>query len=121
MQSSMAILLVLAASGQCGEKESASCQETPGDGHVRAGCPQVVSPRARPSETPNYCGYYVGGGAAVRGQPRYPNEGTWGWDYVGLLPKRVALGWWHGAHAQGGGGAYATDHKNLSQNPLRQP
>ena len=66
--------------------------------------------RGRPN-TPNYCGYYVGGGAALHGQPRYPNEGTWGWDYVGLFPKRVALDWWHGAHPQGGGGAYATDHK----------
>ncbi len=107
----LAIAFLLVASGWCAAEASTPCAETPCESHCRAGCPHVVSHLARPSDTPNYCGYYVGGGAAVHGQPRCANEGTWGWDYGGLLPKRVALDWWHGAHAQGGGGAYATDHK----------
>jgi len=111
MLSNLAILFVLVASGRCADEGLLPCQEVPCEGHVRAGCPQIVSPHARPSDTPSYWGYYVGGGAAVHGQPRCPEEGTWGWDYAGLFPKRVALDWWHGAHAQGGGGSYATDHK----------
>ncbi len=109
--SGLAILFIPIASGRCAVEGPACCQETLCAGHVRAGCPQVVSPHARPSDTPGYWGYYAGGGAAMHGQPRCPNEGTWGWDYVGLFRKRVILDWWHGAHAQGGGGAYATDHK----------
>jgi hypothetical protein len=108
--SNLAILFVLAGFGQCADAP-APRQETPCEGHARAGCPQVVSPYALPSNTSAYRGYYVGGGAAVHGQPRCPNEGTWGWDYAGLLPRIIALDWWHGAHAQGGGGTYATDHK----------
>ncbi len=109
--SSLAILLVFVASGRCAD-EKAPRQETPCEGQLRAGCPQVVSRIARPSNTPYYDGYYVGGGAAVHGQPRCASEGTWGWDYFGVVPKRVVLNWWHGAHAQGGGGSYATDHNH---------
>ena len=98
--SGLAISLVLVASGRCGEQAAPRCTETPCESHVRAGCPQVVSPYARPSVTPNYCGYYVGGGAAIRGQPRCADEGTWGWDYGGVFPKWVALNWWHGAQAR---------------------
>jgi hypothetical protein len=78
--------------------------------HCRAGCPLWISRLAAPSNTRNNFGYYVGGGAAWRhGEPRYLNEGTWGWDYNGILfPKRVALGWSHGARYQGGTGAYRT-------------
>jgi hypothetical protein len=109
--SGIAVSLVLVASGQCAEQAVLRCAETPCESHVRAGYPQVVSNYALPSDTPNYRGYYVGGGAAVCGQPRSAEEGTWGWDYGGLLPKCVVLQWWHGGHAQGGGGAYATDHR----------
>src|SRR5580698_4044378 len=51
----------------------------------RAGNPECISPRARPSNGPRDTGYYVGGGAAFRGQPRMSDEGTWGWDYTGLF------------------------------------
>ena len=109
--SSLVICLALAATAYDAEKKTLPCPETPAESHLRAGCPQTVWSHARPSDSPNYSGYYVGGGAAVRGQPRCPQEGTWGWDYLGLFPKNVALYWWHGDHRQGGGGAYATDHK----------
>jgi hypothetical protein len=108
---SLALFFALAASAWCTDEGLNRCPETPCEGHLRAGCPQVVSSHSRPSDMPAYCGYYVGGGAAVHGQQRFPIEGTWGWDYFGLLPKRVDLNWWHGAHAQGGGGSYATDHR----------
>jgi hypothetical protein len=77
----------------------------------RAGYPNIISKWARPTDTGKYCGYYVGGGAAFRGEPRYPCEGTWGWDYCGWhrLPHRVMLCWWHGRKYQGGSGAYKTD------------
>ena len=69
-----------------------------------------VTKDARPSDTHSYTGYYVGGGAAVKGDPRGAEEGTWGWDYQGgWLKRKVALDWWHGRRAQGGTGAYQTD------------
>lgn len=105
------LLGISAGLARCAEVRFASDPATLCEGRARAGCPQVVSPCARPSDTPNYGGYYVGGGAAVQGQPRYPCEGTWGWDYFGFVPKRIELFWWHGARRQGGGGSYATDHK----------
>jgi hypothetical protein len=107
---SLVLSLFLASLGRCADP-APRCPETPCEGHARAGCPQLISWFARPADTPNYLGYYVGGGAAVHGQPPCPDEGTWGWDYGGVIPKRVILQWWHGAHAQGGGGSYATSHK----------
>jgi hypothetical protein len=40
---------------------------------------------ARPSDTGHYVGYSVGGGRLWHGDPPAPDEGTWGWDYGGLL------------------------------------
>jgi hypothetical protein len=92
-----------------------------GDQHRRAGCPQSISVLARSSESAPEIGYFVGGGAPQRSrhaQCRTPQEGIWGTDYAGLLvPKHVALGWWHGQRSQGGTGAYATD----GPVPLRRP
>jgi hypothetical protein len=78
--------------------------------HSRTGNAQSVAPYAKPSDTGRYVGYYVGGGAAWRGDPRALNEGTWGWDYQGFgLPRQIALQWTHGRRYQGGTGAYKTD------------
>jgi hypothetical protein len=78
-------------------------------GHLRAGCPQQVRPWAVPSNTSHYYGYYLGGGTAFRRELRFCNEGTWGWDYGGILiPKRIHLGWSHGRRYQGGTGRYST-------------
>jgi len=73
---------------------------------------------ARPSETPAYTGYYVGGGSAFGGSCRTPEEGTWGWDYQSyLLPRRVVLYWSHGRRYQGGTGAYRTDGPHVPDLP----
>ncbi|MFM8953032.1 MAG: hypothetical protein ACKOOF_08245 [Planctomycetaceae bacterium] len=92
-----------------------------GDQHRRAGCPQSISPLARPTESPHEIGYYVGGGARERsrgGEHRRPQEGVWGTDYGGLLiPKHVMLGWWHGQRSQGGTGSYPTDGPRLLHRP----
>jgi hypothetical protein len=81
-----------------------------------AGLPPRVACWSPPSDTGSYCGYYVGGGSACRGQPRTPAEGTWGWDYHGcLLPQRLLLQWWHGRRYQGGSGAYKIDGPHLSE------
>jgi hypothetical protein len=74
----------------------------------RAGCPQCVHRFAQPSNTPKYSGGYVGGGAILPGEGRLPSEGTWGWDYSGLISKRIWLGWSH-RHYETGGGKYDTD------------
>jgi hypothetical protein len=67
-----------------------------------------------PSDTGRLIGYHVGGGALPRfGEPRYGDEGTWGWDYQGILPRRVMLNWWHGRRYQGGAGAYRTEGPHL--------
>ncbi len=73
-----------------------------------------VSRHARPSNSCADDGYIVGGGAAFHGEPGYADEGTWGWDYFGFtIPRRIALGWWHGDRYQGGIGAYKTDGPRL--------
>ncbi len=90
------------------EDACADCQRD--ENHRRAGYPQSVKHLAAPSNTRFYGWYYVGGGDALwRGEPRLANEGTFGWDYSGILfPKQVALAWSHGRRYQGGTGAYRT-------------
>ncbi len=84
------------------------------NGFERAGNPQEIACRPHASDTSAYCGYTVGGGAAHHGEPRYLDEGTWGWDYTGwLFQRRVGLDWFHGARYQGGPGAYKTDGPRL--------
>ena len=79
----------------------------------RAGCPHTVHRWAKPSNTPKYSGGWVGGGSLLPADGPCPDEGTWGWDYAGLVPlKRIWLHWSH-QHHQGGGGKYATDHEPL--------
>jgi hypothetical protein len=77
----------------------------------RAGCPNEISRCARPTNTPEYCGYYVGGGCVCRGHGPGPEQGTWGWDWLGgrWLHPRVVLGWCDRCRYQGGTGAYKTD------------
>jgi hypothetical protein len=89
----------------------------------RAGNPQCVAPWARFTYGPKYCGYYVGGGAALygcpdhlHGEPRYPHEGTWGMDYAPWY-SRVRLQWFHGTRYQGGEGQYEPEEKN---NPFEE-
>jgi hypothetical protein len=92
-----------------------------GDQFHRAGDPQCVSPLAVPSESPHGVGYFVGGGARVKGwvgEERRPNEGTWGTDYSGiLLHKKIDLRWSHGRRYQGGVGSYKTDGPRLIHAP----
>ena len=62
-----------------------------------------------PSNTRFYGGYYVGGGTPTKGAGRCIDDGTWGWDYSGILfPKRIALNWTAKGRYQGGTGAYKT-------------
>jgi len=86
------------------------------DPQCRAGNPNCVACWAVPSDTGSYVGYYVGGGCAFPhlGQGRCINEGTWGWDFSGLLfHRRVMLGWCHCRCYQGGTGAYKIDGPRL--------
>lgn len=81
-----------------------------GADHCRAGCAMQVRPHAIPSNTRHYGGYWVGGGLPVTGDGPFLDEGTFGWDYFGILfNKRIALNWSHGRRYQGGTGAYKTD------------
>jgi hypothetical protein len=94
-----------------------SCEpQTPEERMARAGCPDCISRIAHISEEPADCGYYVGGGAGCcRGEQRFDNEGTWGWDYAPWY-SHVRLGWYHGGRYQGGEGQY---QQNRCNNPLR--
>jgi hypothetical protein len=87
------------------------------DEQKRAGYPQEQSRLAHPGINPRYIGYYVGGGATWlrKGDAPLADEGTWGWDYQGWLPRRVKLNWWHGRRYQGGVGAYRTDGPKLPE------
>lgn len=73
--------------------------------------PPPVACYARPTDTKQYIGYYVGGGCAMGGRHRTADEGTWGWDYQGCLPFRKIMLRWCCKH-QGGLGAYATTGPN---------
>ena len=92
-----------------------------GDQFHRAGDPQCVSPLAMPSESPFEEGYFVGGGAPVKGfvgEERRHDEGTWGTDYTGIIVrKKTNLRWSHGRRYQGGVGAYRTDGPRLIHRP----
>ena len=84
--------------------------------HDRAGNSEHIAWYARPSDTGRYAGYYVGGGKPwhVLGQNRNREDGTWGWDYSGILfPKRIALNWAAKGRYQGGTGTYKTDGPKL--------
>ena len=103
-----------------GSFERDSCSTQQGYGRVinplhRAGHPETISPLAVPSSGCRYDGYYVGGSLPILGEGRcVAHEGTWGWDYFGILfPKRIALNWGHGVRSQGGSGAYKTDGPKL--------
>ncbi len=81
---------------------------------ARAGNPQCQAKITIPSNTRFYGGYYVGGGTPTRGAGRCIEDGTWGWDYSGILfPKRIALNWTAKGRFQGGTGAYKTDGPKL--------
>lgn len=77
--------------------------------------PYEVGRIAKPTYGPAYGYGWVGGGApSWRGQPRRPDEGVWGRDYVGIFYlRRVWPNWWHGAREQGGAGAYKPDGPKL--------
>lgn len=80
----------------------------------RAGHPALVRRHAIPSNNCRYGGYWIGGGKPVLGDRPTFDEGTFGWDYLGILfNKRIALNWSHGRHYQGGAGAYQTDGPKL--------
>jgi len=108
---------LLGASADEAQRQGDPPQTCPLCRQCQKGCAQNVAWYALPSNTPRYIGYYVGGGALLyEGQPRFVDEGTWGWDYSPLLHKsRARLGWWHGEHAQGGTGSYRTDGPRLVQ------
>jgi hypothetical protein len=89
----------------------------PCDRLQRAGCPQTVGWWAIPSDTGAYAAYRVGGGCPCPrlADPPQPDEGTWGWDYLGRwFHRHVILGWWHDRRYQGGTGSYQTDGPSLN-------
>ncbi|MBT4864210.1 MAG: hypothetical protein HON53_03690 [Planctomycetaceae bacterium] len=97
-------------------------QRSTAAGLRRAGYPECLAPWARFTYGRPYCGYFVGGGAALygrnpthlRGERRVANEGTWGVDYNPWY-SRVRLQWFHGLRRQDGEGQYKADRRN---NPL---
>ena len=51
---------------------------------ARAGYPPCISPCATPGRTDHYAVGYVGDGCLGRkGEPRTPDDGIFGWDYIG--------------------------------------
>src|SRR5438128_7741215 len=70
---------------------SAAFGQTPDESSLpagcRANCPPQVACYAVPSNTRLYCGYRVGGGCLCHGDCASPTDGTWGWDYRGLIPR----------------------------------
>jgi len=78
--------------------------------HSQAGCAMLIRRRAIPSNTAHYGYYRVGGGVPLFGDGPALDEGTFGWDYSGILfNKRIALNWTHGRKYQSGTTGYKTD------------
>lgn len=78
--------------------------------HECAGCAMLIRRHAIPSNTKHYGYYRVGGGVPIFGDGPSLDEGTFGWDYSGILfNKRVALSWTHGRKFQGGTLGYKPD------------
>jgi len=86
-----------------------------------AGCPESISPLAKPTKSSHEESYYVGGGARQRSRhagERHHGEGVYGVDYKGLvIHKKNQLGWWHGSRYQGGTGSYGPDGPRLFHRP----
>jgi hypothetical protein len=79
--------------------------------HEQAGCPLNVACYAIPGRTAKDGLGYIGGGCVgLKGEPRCPNEGIFGMDYVGCgwYPGRVFLSWCH-CNKQPPAGPYKTD------------
>jgi hypothetical protein len=92
----------------------------------QAGYAQCVAWYAVPVRSPKDGTGYVGGGCQGRkGEPRRPDEGVFGWDYVGCgrYPGRVFLNWCH-CHKQPPPGPYRTDGPHVpdifSLHPLQR-
>jgi hypothetical protein len=91
----------------------------------QAGYPPGVACYAKPGRTDKYDVGYVGGGCVGRcGEPRRPDDGTFGWDYVGCRKYGwVFLNWCH-CVKQKPPGPYRTDGPPVpdvfSVKPLRR-
>lgn len=78
--------------------------------HERAGFPLSLRNHLQPTNNGDSYGYYVGGGGGHGSGPRCREEGTFGWDYVGIhFPRNVILGWNHGRKLQAGADVYKTE------------
>jgi len=92
------VQVMSAAAGLAGFGPLSAADPPPPSGchtQQRAGHADCVAWWARPGVGPKQAGGYVGGGCLFRGGPRGPEDGTWGWDYVGKgkYPGRIFLGW----------------------------
>jgi hypothetical protein len=102
-----AAVAALALPGPISRAEEMTAEQI--KGQQRTGWPSTVSRWARPSESADDVGYFVGGSRVCGGMPPGPQEGTWGWDYCGhFFSKRIMLGWGQRPHL-GAPGTYKTD------------
>ncbi len=83
----------------------------PGHTWKQSGYANMVKKHAKPLNTPDYDGYWVGG-SSWKGKASGPSQmqGTYGRDYFGKFFDRVVvLGWTNKEHDKVGTGKYATD------------
>ena len=89
---------------------SLQAENPPTNDQQRSGYASSIAPWARRTVSRHDSGGFVGGGAARRGEDRSEIQGTWGWDFHGLMGgKKIWLGWGNGRRDQGGRGAYKTE------------
>ena len=93
---------------------SLQAADPPTNDEQRSGYASSIAPWAQRTGSRHYSGGFLGGGAARRGEDRSAIQGTWGWDFHGLLGrKNIWLGRWNGRREQGGRGAYKTEGPRL--------
>ena len=83
----------------------------PGHTWKQSGYANMVKKHAKPTNTPAYDGYWVGGSSFSRkASGPGPLQGTDGRDYFGKCFDRIiVLGWKNREHDKVGTGSYATD------------
>ena len=92
------------------QRECDRCNLDPYSRLHYAGHPETIAWWAKPSKTPHYAGYYVGGSAPFYGRPRAIHEGVWGWDYVGgYFRRHVNLNWLSRRHRRDEVSGYKTE------------
>jgi hypothetical protein len=96
----------------CAADDGIPMDAAPDHSWKQTGWANITKKHAKPTNTSEYGGYWVGGAGALKRKSSAPSpiEGTYGRDYFGKnIIRNVVLGWTTPEKVKGGTGKYATD------------